>query len=48
MHSCSVSVPTSPADSTYGGKRSSQRADRAYEGLTIIAVLLLLASLWLW
>jgi hypothetical protein len=47
MHSYPCSAATSPINSTNADRKSSQLAERAYQGLTIVAMLLLLYSLGL-
>ena len=47
MHTSPQSAPTSPPASPNGNQRSSLSADRAYQSMTIAAMLLLLGSLWL-
>jgi hypothetical protein len=47
MHTSPVVVPGSPPASPQNAPQSMERAERAYQGLTIAAMILLLASLWL-
>jgi hypothetical protein len=47
MSSSPLPAPTSPPASTSAVQQRKQQADWAYQGLTIAAMLLLLASLWL-
>jgi len=46
MPTSPITAPTSPPDSSLG-VGGPERTDRVYKGLTIAAMLLLLASLWL-
>ena len=47
MHSSPCSAATLPPNSTSADRKSGQLAERAYQGLTIVAMLLLLYSLGL-
>jgi hypothetical protein len=47
MHTPSVSFLNSPPASSNVNSQSRQFADRVYQGLTIVAMLWLLGSLWL-
>jgi hypothetical protein len=47
MHTSPVAVPGSPPVSSHDTPQTLKRAERAYQGLTIAAMILLLASLWL-
>jgi hypothetical protein len=47
MHSSTVSAHATPPATAQNGSRTSRYADVAYQGLTILAMILLLGSLWL-
>lgn len=47
MHSSPVSAHLSPSAAPQRGSRTHSSAEFAYQGLTVLAMILLLGSLWL-